>query len=103
MSKSDTGSKSRKVRLPRDLQAKYANLVRITHSPSEFVFDFAQALPGLSDPEINTRVLVSPLSAKLLWNALGENLRKYESRFGEIELPGSSSLAETLFQPPDEE
>jgi len=92
----------RKVHLPKDLRANYANLVRITHSPSEVVFDFAQALPGLPNPEINARVLMSPLSAKLLWKALGDNLSKYENRFGEINIPGSSSLAESLFQPPEE-
>jgi hypothetical protein len=102
MSQDDGSRSKRKVRLPKDLQADYANLVRITHSPSEVVFDFAQALPGLQNPEINARVLMSPLSAKLLWRALGENLKKYENRFGEIEIPGSSSLAESLFQPPEE-
>jgi hypothetical protein len=78
----------------------YANLVRITHSPSEFVFDFAQMLPGLKEPEFKSRVLVSPLSAKLIYKALGENLAKFEANFGEISLPGSSSLADSLFQPP---
>ena len=102
MSKSEQkGKKTRKIRLPADLQAEYANLVRITHSPSEFVLDFAQALPSVPHPEIKSRVLMNPLSAKLLYRALGENLSKYESKFGEIDLPGSSSLAESLFQPPE--
>ena len=36
--------------IPPDLDAVYANMARITHSPSEFIFDFAQMLPGLPGP-----------------------------------------------------
>ena len=75
-------------------------MARITHSPSEFIFDFAQMLPGLQGPAFKSRVLLSPLSAKLIYKALGDNLAKFETNFGEINLPGSSSLADSLFQPP---
>jgi len=85
--------------VPSDVQAHYANLVRITHSSSELVLDYARMLPDLKEPEALTRIILSPLSAKLLHRALGENLAKYESRYGEIKLPGSSSLADSLFQP----
>ena len=91
------------IRISPDLEAVYANLVRITHSPSEFIFDFAQMLPGLKEPDLKSRVLLSPLSAKLIFKALGENLTKYEANFGEISIPGRSSLADNLFQPPDNE
>ncbi len=87
-----------------DLQTTYANLVRIAHSPADFVFDFAQLLPGESKARIGARILMSPLSAKLLLRALTENLARYETTFGEITLP-RSSLADQLFkpfqQPPD--
>lgn len=95
--------KTRTVSLPADLEVHYANLVRISHAPSEFVLDFAQALPGMPNPEIKSRVLMNPLSVKLLYKALGENLAKFEDKFGEIQTPGSSSLAQTLFQPPEED
>jgi hypothetical protein len=88
------------IEFPPDLDAAYSNLARITHTPSEFVFDFAQILPGLKVPKFKSRVLLSPLSAKLIYKALGENLAKYEAAFGEISIPGSTSLAESLFQPP---
>jgi hypothetical protein len=42
---------------------------------------------------------MSPLSAKLLLRALTENLARYETAFGEISVPGNSSLAENLFRP----
>jgi hypothetical protein len=91
------------IEYPPDLDAVYANLARITHTPSEFVFDFAQILPGLKVPKLQSRVLLSPLSAKLIFKALGDNLAKYEAVFGEIPIPGSTSLAETLFQPPGDQ
>jgi hypothetical protein len=100
--KQNSGKRVPSVHYPPDLEAQYANLVRITHTPSEFVFDFARILPVTERPEVKSRILMSPLSAKLLYRALGENLAKYEKKFGEIQSPGSSSLAETLFRPPDD-
>ncbi len=99
MSEKKPDPKQPKITIPPDTPVSYANLVRITHSPSEFVFDFARMLPGLEAPEVLDRVLLNPLGAKLLYGALGENLAKYESKYGEITLPGSSSLAESLFRP----
>lgn len=92
------------MQVPENLQATYANLVRIAHSPADLVFDFAHLLPGEAKAVITARILMSPLSAKLLYRALGENLARYEASFGEITVPGNSSLAEHLFrpfQPPD--
>jgi hypothetical protein len=84
---------------PGDLQSLYANLVRIAHSPADLVFDFAHLLPGETKAVIKARILMSPLSAKLFYHALGENLARYEAAFGEIIVPGNSSLAEHLFRP----
>ena len=102
MAQSDNTSKIPGIELPQDLEADYANLARITHSPSEFVFDFAQMLPGLKSPQFKSRILLSPLSAKLIYKALGDNLAKYEASYGEINVPGSSSLADSLFKPSKE-
>ena len=102
MTKDNAEKKTPGITIPPDLEAVYANMARITHSPSEFIFDFAQMLPGLKGPAFKSRVLLSPLSAKLIYKALGDNLAKYETNFGEIKLPGSTSLADHLFQPPEE-
>lgn len=88
------------LELPEDLQAVYANLVRIAHSPSEMVLDFAHILPGASPTKVCARVIMSPLAVKLLQRALLENLARYEAAFGEIKLPGEASLADYLFKPP---
>jgi len=93
------------LEVPADLQPVYANLVRIAHSPADLVLDFAHLLPGETKARIGARILMSPLSAKLLHRALGENLARYEAAFGEISMP-TSSLADHLFkpfqQPPEE-
>ncbi len=88
--------------IPADLDTVYVNLVRIAHSPSELVFDFAHLLPGGAPAKVRSRVVMSPLGAKLLYRALAENLARYEAAFGEIKIPGENSLAEYLFRPPKE-
>ncbi|KAA3642395.1 MAG: DUF3467 domain-containing protein [Chloroflexi bacterium] len=88
-----------RLEMPGDLSSVYANLVRIAHSPSELVFDFAQLLPGNMKAPVQARVLMSPLSAKLLQRALAENIAKYEATFGPINIPKKqASLADYLFQ-----
>ena len=91
--------------IPEDIEAIYINLVRIAHSPSEMVFDFAHLLPGSRPAKVRTRIVMSPLGAKLLQRALSENIKRYETAFGEIKVPGSKSLADFLFRPspPSEE
>lgn len=83
--------------IPQGLVLEYANLVRIAHSPSEMVFDFAHLLPGSTSAQISSRIIMSPIGAKLLMRALSENITRYETTFGEINLPGGSSLADNLF------
>jgi len=82
---------------PQGLEPIYTNLARIAHSPADFVIDFAQMLPGENKAAIRARILMSPLSAKLLLRALTENLARYEANLGEITVP--SNLAENLFRP----
>lgn len=88
-----------KINVPEGTEPVYANLARISHSPADIVIDFAHILPGESTANIQSRVVMSPLSAKLLMHALTENLGRYEAAFGEIKMPGNSTLAENLFRP----
>ena len=89
-----------KINVPEGMEPAYVNLARISHSPADLVIDFAHLLPGETTANIRSRVVMSPLSAKLLLRALTENLARYEATFGEIGVPSSSSLAENLFRPP---
>jgi hypothetical protein len=49
---------------------------------------------------------MTPMHAKLLLNALSENLSKFEAQFGEIKLPtGGSDLTQQFFKqvkPPEQ-
>ena len=72
---------------PEVAQGRYANLAIITHSSSELILDFAQNMPGLPKMQVASRIIMTPEHAKRLLSALNENIRKYESQFGEIKLP----------------
>ncbi|MBQ6300255.1 MAG: DUF3467 domain-containing protein [Bacteroidales bacterium] len=72
---------------PEVAQGRYANLAIITHSSSEFILDFAQNMPGLPKMQVGSRIIMTPEHAKRLLGALNDNIRKYESQFGEIRLP----------------
>lgn len=89
-----------KIIIPEGMETAYANLARISHSPADIVIDFAHLLPGETSANVRSRVVMTPLSAKLLLRALAENIARYEAAFGEIPMPSNSSLAESLFRPP---
>jgi len=88
------------IQIPEDLSAVYANVAFISHTPAEIVIDFAQVLPRMKKGDVVSRVVMSPIHAKLLHGALGQNLANFERQFGEIKLPQTSSLADQLFRFP---
>lgn len=73
---------------PEQAEGIYSNLVFIAHSSAEVILDFARALPGLPRAKVYARVIVTPQNAKLLLQALEQNLKNYEGQFGVIKLPG---------------
>jgi hypothetical protein len=88
------------IEYPANLEPQYMNLAMISHSPMEVVIDFARILPAMAKARIGSRIILSPLGAKMLLRALTENLAKYENQFGEIRVPEGPSLAEQLFRKP---
>ncbi len=83
----DNGQKQLGIELnPEIAEGKYSNLAIISHSHSEFILDFAQMLPGREKAHVCSRLLMSPEHAKRLMNALVDNISKYESQFGKINL-----------------
>lgn len=96
------------IEVPPDLEATYANLAVITHTASEIIVDFARVLPNTPKAKVYSRIITTPMHAKLLLRALNDNLNKYEEQFGEIKLPaGGDGLAQQFFgtvkppQPPE--
>lgn len=71
---------------PEVAEGTYSNLALITHSSSDFILDFACALPGMPAPQIKSRVIMAPEHAKRLLQALQSNIYNYEQSFGKIEL-----------------
>ena len=62
----------------------YSNLFLVSHSPSEFVVDFARILPGPPKGKVFARIVVTPAHAKSLAAILQENISRYERNFGPI-------------------
>lgn len=91
------------IELPKELKAVYANAALISHSPAEIIIDFAQVLPRTPKGAVMSRIVMSPMHAKLLQLALAQNIANYERQFGEIRLPQQKTLADQLFdfQPPE--
>lgn len=77
----------------KEAEGIYSNLAIITHSPAEFIVDFTRVLPGVPKAKVHARIIMTPQHAKMLLNALRDNVDKFEKQFGEIkflnENPGS--------------
>lgn len=86
------------IEVPADLTAVYANLAFITHTPAELMLDFAQILPRTAKGKVVSRIVMSPMHAKALLNALGQNIANYEKQFGEIKIPQQTNLADQFFR-----
>ena len=65
-------------------EGSYSNLAIINHSPSEFVVDFIQMMPGIPKAKVKSRVILTPQHAKRLMKALVDNISKFETQHGEI-------------------
>jgi hypothetical protein len=68
----------------------YANFAGIGHSHIEFWIDFRRIGPEQREGEhaaTLARVIMHPMIAKAFRDALAENIRRYEQRFGEVPMP----------------
>jgi hypothetical protein len=74
-------------------QGEYVNFANIIHSQSEFVIDLGRVVPGRTDVKIYSRVILTPLHAKQLLEALGHNIGLFESKFGEIRADGATQFS----------
>ena len=71
---------------PEQSEGIYANGVGIHHTPSEFILDFLRILPGAQKAKVFTRIIMTPQNIMLLRDALDDNIKKYEDRFGKIKI-----------------
>ena len=76
-----------------ELKGRYSNLLRITHTREEFILDFINVVPPQA--VVTARIATSPGHLKRIIQALGDNLEKYETMYGEIQEapePGSEDV-----------
>ena len=90
------------IELPEEVASgTYSNLAVITHSPTEFVTDFIQIMPGVPKAKVRSRVIMNPQHAKRLMKALIENVKRYESQHGAIsEVSGPEAIMPMNFGGP---
>lgn len=71
-------------------QGVYSNLAGVTHSETEFIFDFLFMQPNQPKAKIRARIISSPIHTKRFLQALAENVKRYEERFGAIAIRETS-------------
>jgi hypothetical protein len=67
-------------------QGTYVNLTLVNHTETEFVLDFIFVPPMDPRAKVRARIISSPKHAKRFLMALGENVTKFEQRFGAIDI-----------------
>ncbi|PID62654.1 MAG: hypothetical protein CR986_00840 [Ignavibacteriae bacterium] len=90
----NTENKSQQINIElgeKEAEGIYSNLAIITHSPAEFIIDFTRVVPGVPKAKVHSRIITTPQHAKMLLNALQDNITKFEGRFGEIKTEGQPS------------
>jgi len=68
------------------IRTVYSNIVRIGHSPYEFMIDFGQFQPEGKRAFMDVRIITSPQHAKAILKALKDNIAIYEEKHGTINL-----------------
>lgn len=94
-------SKGKHVRLQIQIddetaQGMYINLALVNHTETEFTIDAMYVQPQQPKAKVRARLISSPQHTKRLLKALDENVRRYEDRFGEIDIAGPSPADQLL-------
>ncbi len=69
-------------------QGMYINLAAVHHDETEFTLDLMYMAPHTRRATVRARAISSPKHTKRLMLALQDQVRRYEERFGSIELSG---------------
>lgn len=67
--------------------ADYANGMQVLHTKEEFILNFLNIVPPSG--RVVSKIITSPGHIKRMIAALDENLKKYESSFGSVEVAES--------------
>jgi len=85
----------RKMQITADNETRrghYSNLALISHRKEEFIIDFLVVDPQAPSQKegralLTSRMILNPGHMKRLYQAIGENIQRYEKNFGKIVLP----------------
>lgn len=77
-------------------QGMYVNLALVNHTETEFTIDVMYLQPQQPKAKVRARVISSPKHTKRLMLALQENIRRYEERFGAIDVTGPNPADQLL-------
>lgn len=64
----------------------YCNMALVNHTETEFTLDFIYVQPQQPKAKVRSRIITNPKHMKRLMLAMQDNLAKFESKFGVIEL-----------------
>ena len=92
----DEKSTPKKIELKVDIsddvaQGVYINGSRVLNTQTEFTLDCLYILPQTRRAKVCSRLILSPIHAKILHAALGQNIALHEKKFGSIKLPATGS------------
>ncbi len=64
----------------------YVNMALVNHTETEFTLDFIYVQPQQPKAKVRSRIITNPKHMKRLILAMQDNVAKYESKFGVIQL-----------------
>ena len=80
----------------KEAEGNYANMAMIHNSPTEMIIDFARIMPRTPKAKVVSRIIMTPMHAKLLWQTLEKNIKKHEEQFGEIKVHGKGPTTKPI-------
>jgi hypothetical protein len=84
----ETGRKPR--RRTRAPLARYSNYFEVGHNAYEFLIDFGQYQPEVSEVVLHTRIVAGPTLMKLLYDMVRDAICRYENENGPIPCPNDT-------------
>lgn len=67
-------------------QGMYINMAMVNHNETEFTMDFIFVQPQQPKAKVRARVITSPRHMKRLILAMQDNMRRFEEKFGKVEV-----------------
>jgi hypothetical protein len=68
-------------------QGAYVNMAVVNHSETDFTLDLIYVQPQQPKAKVRARIITSPKHMKQLLLAMQEQVKRYEERFGVIDVP----------------